>query len=155
MLRDDLGIRGRLIVRKYDLAGVLVQEVAAHNDITLTGRHLVSRLFSKDNANVAKVTNMAVGKSDKVFDQADAALGGEIFRTPITSIETSEVLDPGSGRKRVMLRMYGELPEDKANDVLREAGLVTDDNVLYNRVTFPAITKTQQFKLTLVWEITF
>ena len=54
-----------------------------------------------------------------------------------------------------MLRLYGELAEDDSNDVLKEAGLFTDDNVMYNRVTFGAITKTTQFKLTLVWEITF
>lgn len=156
MLRDDLSIQGRLLVRKYNLAGDLVQEVDAHNDITLNGRYLVSKLFSKDNANVARVSKMAMGRSDTAFTQADTTLGDKIFETPVkTPIETSEVLDPVTGRKRVLLRLYGELGEDDSNDVLKEAGLFTDDNVMYNRVTFGAITKTKQFKLTLVWEITF
>ena len=41
------------------------------------------------------------------------------------------------------------------NAELREAGLFTEDGVMYNRVTFDTITKSDQFKLTLVWEITF
>jgi hypothetical protein len=60
-----------------------------------------------------------------------------------------------TGRARVLLRLIGELGEDNANDTLREAGLFTDDNVMYNRVTFDTVTKSKQFKLTLVWEILF
>lgn len=158
MLKDDLNIQGRLIMRKFNLSGELVEEVSAHNDITLNGRYLVSKLFSIDNAksNVARVSKICMGRSDAAFSETDAALKDKIFETPVkTPIETSEVLDPVTGRKRVMLRLYGELGENDSNDVLKEAGLFTDDNVMYNRVTFGAITKTVQFKLTLVWEITF
>lgn len=156
MVRDDLSIQGRLIIRQYGPGGQLVQEVMAHNDITLAGRHLVSRLFSKENANVARVTKMLLGRSDAAFSQDATALADKVGETPVkTPIETSEVLDPTTGRKRVMLRLYGELSETDCNDVLKEAALFTDDNVMYNRVTFGAITKTPQFKLTLVWEITF
>ena len=49
----------------------------------------------------------------------------------------------------------GELGENDCNDQLREAGLFTPDNVMYNRVVFDTITKSSQFKLTLVWEIDF
>ena len=83
MLRDDLSIQGRLIVRKYNLTGELVQELSAHNDITLNGRHLVSKLFSKDNANVARVSKMAMGRSDKAFAEGDAGLADKIFETPV------------------------------------------------------------------------
>jgi hypothetical protein len=156
MMRDDAGIQGRLTVRKYTAGGELVEEVTAHNDITLAGRYLVSKLFSKDSANVARVTKMFLGRSDGAFSQDGTALADKAGETPVkTPIETSEVLDPVTGRKRVLLRLYGELAEGEVNDVLKEAGLFTDDNVMYNRVTFGAITKTPQFKLTLTWEITF
>jgi hypothetical protein len=40
---------------------------------------------------------------------------------------------------------------------LREAGIFTavSGGVMYNRVVFDAVTKTNAFKLTLLWDITF
>ena len=38
---------------------------------------------------------------------------------------------------------------------LREAGLFNDANVLYSRVVFQPVTKTDTFQLTLIWEIVF
>jgi hypothetical protein len=56
----------------------------------------------------------------------------------------------------MMLRLTGELGEDECNGELREAGLFTaKDEVMYNRVTFKPVNKSSEFKLTLVWEITF
>ena len=83
---------------------------------------------------------------------AKTALGQEVAETDITSIE--EVPNPG-GASRMMLRLTGELPEDANLGPLQEAGLFTNDDVMYNRVTFDTITKSDKFKLTLVWEITF
>ena len=39
----------------------------------------------------------------------------------------------------------------------REAGIFTAENggVMYNRVVFDAVTKTDAFKLTLLWDIVF
>ncbi len=65
------------------------------------------------------------------------------------------------GVPRKMLRITGHLAEEECNGALREAGLSTKgeaegvDPILYNRVTFDTITKSDQFRLTLVWEITF
>ena len=156
MMRDHLSIQGRLTIRKHNLSGDLVDEVSVHNDITLAGRHLVGNLFNKDSANIARVTKIVMGRSDAPFSEDATAIGDKVGETDVkTPLEVAEVLDPVSGRKRVTLRLYGELKEADCNDVLKEAGLFTSDNVMYNRVTFGAITKTDQFKLTLVWEITF
>jgi hypothetical protein len=154
MLREDLAIQGQLTILKYDGTGELVEEITAHNDITLAGRNLVARLFNKESAgNVKRVTKMFLGGDGAAFDQADTALKKKVGETPVGTIEASEVLV--ELRKRVRLRLTGELAEGDCNGELREAGLFTEDDVMYNRVIFPTITKTNKFKLTLVWEITF
>lgn len=154
--REDLNIAGRLTLRKITLDGVLVDETQAHNDITLAGRSLVARLFNKDSAavNTSRVSKIGVGRSQNKFDPKSTALGDKVGETPISRIETSEVVD-ASGRPRVLLRLVGELGENDCNDALCEAALFTDDNVMYNRVSFDTVTKSRQFKLTLVWEIMF
>lgn len=155
--REDLNIAGRLTLRKTTLDGRLVEEITVHNDITTPGRSLVAQLFNKDNAevNTSRVSKIHVGRSKSAFDPRQNEMIDKVGETPISRIETSEVLD-ASGRPRVLLRLIGELGEDDCNDALQEAGLFTDDNkVMYNRVTFDTVTKSKQFKLTLVWEIMF
>lgn len=155
MIRDELNIVGGLTIQIHNATGELIHQVRASNDITLAGRNLVARLFNKDNPNVMRVTTISLGRSGAPFDPAATALGDKVGSTPIKSVEPSEVLDPVTGRKRAMLRITGELGENDCNAELQEAGLFTDDSIMYNRVVFGKITKTQQFKLTLIWEILF
>lgn len=154
--REDLNIAGKLTLRKTTLDGTLVEEIQAHNDITLAGRNLVARLFNKESAalSISRVSKIGVGRSQNKFDPKATTLGEAVGETPVSRIETSEVVDP-SGRLRVLLRLIGELGENDCNDALREAALFTEDNVMYNRVAFDTVTKSKQFKLTLVWEILF
>ena len=51
--------------------------------------------------------------------------------------------------------MTVNLDQNEANGALTEAGLFTEDNVMYNRVVFLPINKTSDFQLTLIWEIVF
>ena len=157
-MREDLHISGRLTLRKTTLDGQLVEEVTAHNEITLAGRDLIARLFRNDQQNVkiGRVTKMLVGRSQAPFDAKQTALVDKVAETPITNgTEPLGEVPDTNGRTRKMLRLIGELGENDANDALREAGLFTEDNVMYNRVTFDTVTKSKQFKLTLVWEILF
>jgi len=153
-IREDLTIAGRLTLRLYTPEGRLAEEVTAPNDITLAGRTLVARLFNRDKAEdpIERVSTMKVGRSGETFNADDEALGEFVAETPITTID--EVANPG-GASRMMLRLTGELAEDDDLGPLQEAGLFTNDGVMYNRVTFDTITKSDKFKLTLVWEITF
>lgn len=156
LTREDLHIAGKLTLRKATLDDRLVEEVTANNDITLAGRDLIARLFNKDNKNVqiGRVSKIQVGRSQNAFDPEQPALLDRVGETPVSRIEISEVVD-ATGRPRKMLRLIGELGENDCNDALQEAGLFTEDNVMYNRVTFDTVTKSKQFKLTLVWEIMF
>jgi hypothetical protein len=154
---NDLNITGRLTLRKTTLDGVLAEEVMVSNDITLAGRELVAKLFGleKDVGQVKRVSLIQLGKgSEKTDPKSTTKLGSKVGQTAITKVEQLPAADP-DGTPRVLLRLTGELGEDDCNDELREAGLFTADEVMYNRVVFPTITKSSHFKLTLVWEITF
>lgn len=156
-IREDLSIAGRLTLRLTDAAGRVAEERVAHNDITLRGRELVARLFNAQLAatDIPRVSVIGVGSDDHAFNPADTALGRRVGSTRVTSIAEETVTD-GTGRPRKLLRLTGELGEKDCNDELREAGLFTDnEELMYNRVTFKPINKSTEFKLTLVWEITF
>ncbi len=154
--KDDLSIAGRLTIKKLTLEGVLVDEVTVNNDITLAGRTLIAKLFSKDELEVddkiERVSQIRLGTKKDPFEPGQTNLLGPVdgWKTDITTIERKEA--PNS---RIMLTMSGELDEKTCNGALQEAGLFTKDNVMYNRVTFDTITKSDQFKLALTWEITF
>jgi hypothetical protein len=156
LTREDLHIAGKLTIFKTTLNGEIVEQVSNHNDITLSGRDLVASLFNRDKAGmqIGRVTKIHVGRAKDDFDAEQKQLGSKVGETPVANIETSTVMD-GGGRKRILLRLTGELGEDDCNDALCEAGLFTDEGVMYNRVTFDTVTKSRQFKLTLVWEILF
>jgi len=152
MMTEDLNIAGRLTIKKYTRDNRLIDEISVHNDITIKGRELIARLFNKDNHGVAieRVSKIRLGSSQEKFNAQQPNLLEPVWETDISKIEQSQV------QERIMLRLTGELGENDCNDeLLREAGLFTADGVIYNRVTFDTITKSNQFKLTLVWEITF
>ncbi|HET7462024.1 MAG TPA: hypothetical protein VFJ82_12280 [Longimicrobium sp.] len=156
-IREDLDIAGRLTLRMYGADGRLAEERVAHNDITLKGRELVARLFNADLAatDIPRVSRIVVGGDDHAFNPNDKGLGKRVGSTRITSIAEEDVTD-GSGKPRKLLRLTGELGEKDSNAELREAGLFTEnEELMYNRVTFKPINKSAEFKLTLVWEITF
>ena len=157
MFNDSLNITGRLTVKKYTLDGKLVQEVKNHNDITMAGRKLVAALFNNKLAgsdNIERVSQIKVGSSKNKFNAMDEDLISEVDTIDIQDIETDNDYSTPEG-KRVKLTITGELDEDQGNGELREAGLFTKNGVMYNRVTFDTITKSDKFKLTLIWEIIF
>ncbi len=156
-MADDLNIAGRLTLRKMTGDGQVVEARSAPNAITLAGRDLIARLFNWEKAGdqIERVTEMRVGSDEGAFNAQAAALGSQVGdAVDIAAVEEEEVVD-ASGAPRKRLRLVAELTEADCNGELREAGLFTADGVMYNRVTFDVITKSDQFRLALVWEITF
>ncbi len=157
MHQECHGLAGKLTIRKYTRDGDLVEEVSTHNDITLSGRALVARLFNHDltggDDNIKRISQVGVGGSGEPFDPKQNRLVMSIG-DPVDIERIEEHVTPDN---RIMLRLVAELKEDQSNGELREAGLFTDaaEPVMYNRVTFAPINKSAQFRLTLVWEITF
>ena len=150
-------IEGKLTIRKYDASGRLLEQHTAHNSITSMGRKLVSDLFKfnildSQEDKIKRISTMHLGKSQTPFKPEQTSMQDYVGQTTINSVEYVN-----TGDDRVRLRLVGELDTDNCNDELREAGLFTEDDtpIMYNRVTFDTITKSEEFNLTLIWELTF
>jgi hypothetical protein len=102
---------------------------------------------------------MAVGTGANAPADTDAALQAQRSdRKAITSNVLTQFLDSGVSRIRVSLQAVFDFNE--ANDPavpLREAAIFTAaaGGVMYNRVVFEPVTKTDAFKLTLLWDVIF
>jgi hypothetical protein len=153
-LHEALDPRGRLTVCKTDTHNILIETIHVHNSIVLSGRDLIAKLFVKEA--IDPVSHMAVGTGAAPVQATDATLTNEVFRKPINLIDPSQHIITTDTQKR-KVTITAELAFAEANAALTEAGLfnAAADGVMYNRVVFPPINKTTDFKLTLIWEILF
>jgi len=152
--RESLNMQGRVTIRLFDREGRLARYLEADNDIVIAGRDLVAGLL--------------IGKADATLKYLAVGSGGDGIAKP--KPEEVELMAQVGVRKeiviegptptadnRVKLLISAEFAHDEANGDLTEAALFTakEDGVMYNRVVFPAIKKTNGFKLSLIWEIIF
>jgi hypothetical protein len=165
LMNDTMDMRGHLTLRVIDRAGNVVAERRHNNRIVKTGRQLVAQLFGgvSGGAPPGRVTHMAVGTNPTAPADAQTSLGAE--RSPrkeiveVTYSEFDEAIGGGTVR-RVRATLKTIFNFDEANDAvvpLREAGIFTapTGGVMYNRVVFEPVTKTDAFQLTMLWDITF
>ncbi len=152
---EAIDMQGRLILQKRNSTNEILEEIALKNDIVLSGRDLVAKLFI--NEAIDPISHIAVGTGTTNVDPtANTTLENELFRKSIAPIDPSQHLTTtGDNKKKVTIT--AELDFSEANGALTEAGLFNAETggVMYNRVVFPTINKTSDFKLTLLWEITF
>jgi hypothetical protein len=141
-----------------------VYEAQHKNRIVTSGRNLVAQLFAGIAGGVppSQVTHMAVGTDATGPADGDSGLRAERApRRAISSVDYSEISEGSGGSevKRVRARLTAVFDFGDANgaEPLREAGIFTAETggVMYNRVVFDAVTKTDAFKLTLLWDIVF
>jgi len=155
-INEAFDMKGRLTLRLKDKKGKLVREMAADNDIVMTGRDLVAKLFA--NVSIDPISHIAVGTGATAVDpSSDQKLQSELFRKDITTIDPAKDITPSGNKVRVIVS--AELDFTEGNGALTEAamfnGVDPGASVMYNRVVFPPVNKTSDFKLTLVWEILF
>lgn len=158
-IADVMDIKGRLTIQKHHIQQHTVEEIKVNNSIVLTGRELVAKLFI--NQPIKPVSQVGIGTGTNQVNPNDQQLGKQIFAKKINPINLSQDLQSvdidvqgvKSTRKKVMITV--DLEPNEANGAITEAGLFTEDNVMYNRVVFLPINKTSDFKLTLIWEILF
>lgn len=175
-IADELDMRGRLQIKKFNSDGELITELKADNFIVYTGRALVAKLFlGKElllGEEIAPIKYIAVGTGELAVNPVtDSKLQAEVFRKQIKTIDplkdlsdTPEVTVTKEGKqiqqknRKVIISADLDFkePGDETYE-LKEAGLfnAAEGGVMYNRVVFPVVTKTPDFKLTLVWEIIF
>ena len=163
-MRESNDMRGALTVQVVDRQGIVVYEAQHKNRIVTSGRNLVAQLFAGIAGGVppSQVTHMAVGTNATAPADGDSGLKAERApRRAISSVDYSEISEGSGGSevKRVRARLTAVFDFGDANgaEPLREAGIFTAENggVMYNRVVFDAVTKTDAFKLTLLWDIVF
>jgi hypothetical protein len=149
-------LKGHLKIRFWDRSDNLVREVASNNSIVLSGRDLVAKLFI--NQTITPISHLAVGLDDSAVAAGNTQLGNELFRKAINTPNPSTDITVTSADK-IKVTLTADLDFTEGNGVLREAALFNDPNpntgVMYNRVVFPQVTKTTDFKLTFVWEVLF
>ena len=159
-MHDILDMRGNLRLLLTDRHGVAALDRQQGNRIVTSGRRLVAEMFGGQTTGLpcTPVTRMAVGTGSAAASDGDTALGAQRGQgKPITKVEYGEFND-ASNVKRVRVQLTSQFGFTEANDPstpLREAGLFNDAGVLYSRVVFEPVTKTDTFQLTLLWEIVF
>jgi hypothetical protein len=166
-VKETIEMRGCLILRLIGRDGTVMHEQKQNNRIVRSGRQLVAQLFGGVTTGAApgRVTHMAIGASNAAATDDQVALGAERApRKPITDITYSDIDDPvpggGATIKRVKASLRAVYDFGEGNDPatpLTEAGIFTADTggVMYNRVVFDPVTKTNAFQLTLLWDVIF
>lgn len=163
-MQEQLDMQGRLTLCLIDSTGQIIDKRRQKNRIVTSGRRLVAQLFGGINASgAAPVTHMAVGTGAATTEDTQSSLRNERFRKPInriTETDYEEFVDPATDVRRVRVQLSTELDFDEANgsEELREAAILSvsdEQSILYNRVVFAPVTKTDAFQLTLLWEIVF
>ena len=164
-MHDHMDMKGALTLLLTDRDGNVVQETRHSNRIVQSGRRLVAQLFAgvAGGTPPTKVTHMAVGSGAGAETDHQTGLVAE--RAPrkeiieVTYVEVDDKSQTGSVRRvRATLKAVFDFAD--ANDLttpLREAGVFTavSGGVMYNRVVFEPVTKTNAFKLTMLWDVTF
>lgn len=162
-MREVIDMKGYFSLALIDPSGVVVVERKTKNRIVKTGRNLVAQLFAGPSGPpVAIVSHMGVGSDNtEPSDDDTDLLAPRSPRKPFTVeyLDFDEVTTGGT-IKRQRVRLTAEFDFDEVNDPavpLTEAAIFNDVSagVMYNRVVFEGVTKTDAFKLTLQWDIIF
>lgn len=161
---EILDMKGRLSLALADRDGNIVYQRSHANRIVKAGRLLVAQLFGgvPGGTPPGQVTHMGVGTGPAAAldDQTDLA-APRLPRNPISPAVYSEIIEtlPGGPVQRVKASLQTVFDFGEANGPapLREAAIFTAaaGGIMYNRVVFDPVTKTDTFKLTLIWDILF
>jgi hypothetical protein len=164
-MRETTDMRGDVTLELADAEGCVVLRRDHRNRIVKSGRRLVAELFGgvASGTPPAKVTHIGIGTNAKDPSDDDIALGAERARNPITAVSYTDFEERPAGATEPVKRTRASLTTvfdfDQANDTapLREAGVFTagSGGVMYNRVAFEPVTKTNAFKLTVLWDVVF
>jgi hypothetical protein len=157
-MHEVQGLSGRLTIELRDPDGRVVISRRHDNLITTTGQTLVAQLFTGETAGKPDLF-IAVGDGDAKETPQDTALQEELERVAASTQSVHLVTENGVAKASVVVTAKFPALGDKPNQVLREAGILVcfpnRNPLLYNRVTFPEITRTANLGMTLTWEVLF
>lgn len=141
IIQDITRVRGAGYLAVRDaLSGKLLDYSRFHNLDTTAGKNIMRDLYIGNTLDFPKY--VALGTNDSTPNIADAALYNEKVRIVITSRL------PASGQATIR----GYFGETVGNgETYKEAGLLTDGNILTARAIFSEIAKTASVTITINW----
>jgi hypothetical protein len=159
-------MRGAVTIEVVDRSGKVVHHEHRRNRIVLSGRNLVAHMFAGATSPPSgppptSVTHVGVGTDATAPADGQTALRAErAGRSPLAAAVYQDVMDGQVMRRKVSLTAvfdFGQANGAPNDPPLREAGLFTAaaGGVMYNRVVLDPVTKTNAFKLTVLWDIVF
>jgi len=157
-MRENMDMRGKLRIIAEDRSGRIVHDCRHNNRIVTSGRRLVAELYAGVGGTPpSQVSHMAVGTGSTAAADNQIELDAERARNAVITPVYNEIIDAGVSRVKVTLQTVFDFDEANGDEPLREAGIFTAaaDGTMYNRVVFDPVTKTDTFKLTLIWDIVF
>lgn len=157
-------MRGILHLELNRSDGTVVATRNARNTVLRGGGELIANLFT---GSAGPITHMAVGTSDDdpTSVEVTALANDDGNGSPGLTGSTVAAIPPeafgitvDAQQRRVVVKVRATLPDDAAIGTVREAGLVSRQggtDVLYNRVIFPPVSKSDDHDLTMFWEVEF
>lgn len=157
-MKETLNMRGAVRIITHDRDGRIVYDRYHNNRIVKSGRQLVAELYAGvPGTPPSQVSHMAVGTGSTAAADDQTALIAERARNAVMAPVYNEIVENGVARIKVTLQTVFDFGEANGAEPLREAGIFTaaTGGTMYNRVVFDPVTKTNTFKLTLIWDIVF
>lgn len=153
---EHTSIQGILTLELRDHGGALVERRQVKNLITTGGKVLLARLIGGKTSGAVTIA-IAVGRDGGAPAIDQLKLGDKATEAP------AEMNEPVIEGDRVRANVRATIPQGGDPNVvlpLTEAGILVrvgaDPNgVLFNRVTFPVISKGSTMSLLLSWDLTF
>jgi hypothetical protein len=164
-MKENLDMRGHLTLRLIDRQGQVIREQQQHNRIVRTGRLMVAQMFGGVTSGTLPTQVTHIGIGTDATASADNQTGLVAERSPRKPISTpvysdfTETLSGGEQVVRIKVAVSAEYDFGEGNGAqpLTEAAIFTalTGGTMYNRVVFDPVTKSNAFKLSLLWEILF
>ncbi len=154
---ETVNLSGQLRIELRDPSGRVVERRVADNLITNAGRMFLAGLLGGHRQ--VQSLRIAVGTLNTDPRPEDTQLGQQVAAAPAALNEPNQRQE--AGRTVVVAQVTATLPPLPTAEpqAIQEAGIqiIGPDGsaVLYNRVTFPVITRTGRLEMSLTWEVVF
>jgi hypothetical protein len=156
MIKDNLKIKGQLVIEKTTAAGE-VERTEVNNLVVDDGIEYILSCVVNDSNNdgtgdrPAVMSHMAVGTDGTAQVSTDSALGAEIVSGGRQGLVSTTLDSATNSMEFVCLFDAGE-----GTGAIEEAGIfnASSGGTMLARTTFPVINKEALDKLTITWVIT-
>jgi hypothetical protein len=154
--KDVIKISSKISGDKGNNTRIEVQAISARR----VKDQKVNFLIKNDDANVEEFfENLVIDPESDNYLIAKINEESELINASVIEEDLPAKLDPTylDGGSDIMVTVSSTFGYEDANGTLTEAGIFNSENggVMYNRVVFPEISKTDKFTLSLIWKISF